>query len=155
MLIIKYGDVFEELKEGDVFVHGCNARGVMGSGIAKVIKERFPAVYERYKKSDKKLGSITTLVIDGVRYVNAITQDNYGRDKNKVYVDYIAVEKALSRVVESCQLFGYNRVVFPFIGAGLANGDKDRLLEIFFRVFENDVFNQPYVDGVLVLQGGQ
>ena len=36
-------------KEVDVIGHVVNCQGVMGGGIAKSIKERYPSVYEEYK----------------------------------------------------------------------------------------------------------
>jgi len=50
VLTIKHGDVFEELKAGDVFVHGCNAQSVMGSGTAKIVKDKWPKAFQLYKQ---------------------------------------------------------------------------------------------------------
>lgn len=47
-------------KEGDLFESGCfvgintvNCKGVMGKGIAKEFKERYPEMYKQYKKACK------------------------------------------------------------------------------------------------------
>ena len=44
-----------EYRKGDLFqteiktiVHGCNAQGVMGSGVAKIIRDKYPKAYDRY-----------------------------------------------------------------------------------------------------------
>ena len=43
MEIIK-GDVFDSfLYPSSMVVHGCNAKGVMGSGVARVVRNNFPA----------------------------------------------------------------------------------------------------------------
>lgn len=148
MLTIKHGDVFQELKQGDVFVHGCNSKGVMGSGIAKVIKDEYPSVYLAYKNcpNGNKLGSFTSKSINGIRFVNAVTQVDYGRDNTKVYVNYLTVEDVMKRIVKAAEQEDYKRIVFPFIGGGLANGNREILLDIFHKVFDNSD-----IEGVLVI----
>lgn len=148
MLTIKHGDVFEELKAGDVFVHGCNSKGVMGSGVAKIVKERFPKVYEAYMNCDKNraLGTFSCEFIDGIMYVNAVTQENYGRDTSTVYVDYDSALSVMMQIKSNAFLCNFHRVVFPFIGGGLANGDRKILLDIFHEVFDNSP-----IEGVLVI----
>lgn len=44
-------------------------------------------------------------------------------------------------LIEDCR-----RIVFPFIGGGLANGDRKILLDIFHEVFDN-----AEIEGVLVI----
>ena len=107
------------------FVHGCNCFCTMGSGVAKQFRDRFPHVYEadlKTKKGDcSKLGSYTYAEIaKNVVVINAYTQYNYGRDPNKVYVDYGAVEKVFSTLADDFQDYAF---VIPKIGAGLAGGD--------------------------------
>lgn len=139
-LKIKQGDLFSNAKAPCVIVHGCNAQGVMASGFADKLRMKFPDAYSCYKKAEKELGlnlgdvSVVSYQ-DGTLVANAITQEFYGRDKSKVYVDYEAVERALEKVA------GYSKqhnipVHLPFIGGGLANGDRSTLEEIFKRVFE-------------------
>lgn len=150
MLTIKQGDVFEELKAGDVFVHGCNAKGVMGSGIAKIVKDKWPKAYQLYKQEvllgNLKIGQWNAWwdMPKDVVIVNLITQQEFGRDNAKTYVDYGAVKNGLLTVVadatQACR-----RIVFPFIGGGLANGDRKILLDIFHEVFDN-----AEIEGVLV-----
>lgn len=149
MFTIKYGDVFDELKAGDIFVHGCNAQGVMGSGIAKIVKDRFPEVYQEYKNCpfNNILGSITYKKIDNILYINAVTQKYYGRDVTRVYVDYDVVKTVMVEIITIAIEFGYNRVVFPFIGGGLANGNREILLDIFRSLFDT----ASTVEGILVI----
>ena len=33
-----------------IIAHGCNAQGVMGSGVAKAIKEKWPGAYKEYRQ---------------------------------------------------------------------------------------------------------
>lgn len=113
--------------ESGILVHGCNARGVMGAGIALQIRERFPAAFsvylEAHRQSGLKLGTITWAPVGHNRIVvNAVTQDHYHHpDPEVVLVDYDAVERAFESVrglAERERL----AVHFPLIGCGLARG---------------------------------
>ena len=151
MLTIKQGDVFEELKAGDVFVHGCNSKGVMGSGVAKIVRNKWPNAYKIYSQAvalgELKLGKWNTHFDSKkeVAIINLITQEEFGRDASKVYVNYNAVKQGLLSVIEDCTE-DCKRIVFPFIGGGLANGDREILLDIFHEVFDNSE-----IEGVLVI----
>ncbi len=151
MLTIKHGDVFEELKDGDVFVHGCNSKGVMGSGVAKIVRKKWPNAYKIYKQAvslgELKLGEWNAYFDSNknICIVNLITQDEFGRNPNKVYVDYNALKAGLIDVLNECTE-ECKRIVFPFIGGGLANGDREKLLDIFHEVFDNSG-----IEGVLVI----
>ena len=89
MLTIKQGDVFEELKAGDVFVHGCNAQSVTGSGIAKIVKDKWPKAFQLYKQEvllgKLKIGQWNAWwdTSKDIVIVNLITQQEFGRDKAK------------------------------------------------------------------------
>ncbi len=72
----------------------CNAQGVMGSGLAKAIRDAYPAVYTDYRASGFKLGSISTTIIGDKTIFSAITQDRYGYDGSR-YVNYEALYSTL------------------------------------------------------------
>ena len=48
MVVYKECDIFDS--GADIICHQVNCQGVMGSGLAKQIRERYPIVYEEYKK---------------------------------------------------------------------------------------------------------
>ena len=75
---IKKGNVVDALlnNEVDYIMHVCNAQGVMGSGVAKEIKERVPNAYKSYKNLHE-FGSISEC--DGV--INLVAQEYYGGTK--------------------------------------------------------------------------
>lgn len=118
------GDLIKLGKDGvfDVIVHGCNCFCTMGGGIAKSIRDNFPAAYEvdqQTQRGDRnKLGTISFAEIDNLIVVNAYTQYRYGRDKR--HVDYDAVRDAFRRIKKQ---FAGKRIGYPRIGAGLAGGD--------------------------------
>lgn len=106
-------------------VHGCNAQGVMGSGVAKAIRDKYPAAYEDYKSAianhpygEKLLGKVYACVMSDDKVIlNAITQEFYGKDGKK-YVSYDAIDEAMGRVAK----FTKKPISMPKIGAGLGGG---------------------------------
>jgi len=137
---IKVGDLFAEVKHGYI-MHGCNAQGVMGSGVAKVVRDKYPIAFQQYAKQHPNyiLGEVIPVLVEpNIVIVNAITQEFYGTDR--VHVDYDAVEQACRGVkhLASTSMIDSVDIHFPFIGAGLAGGDEHTLLTIFDRQFSGD-----------------
>lgn len=110
----------------DVIVHGCNCQCVMGAGIAKTIRQKFPQAYQADLQTQKgdasKLGTISfaTVPINGkdLVIVNAYTQR--GWQGAGVKADYQAIRSAFRLVKHQ---FTGLRIGYPAIGAGLAGGD--------------------------------
>lgn len=138
-------DILGDVRYG-VIIHGCNAQGVMGSGFAKEVKTRFPAVYEAYilaAQDGLKLGQIIPVQVGPHKYiVNAITQEFYGNDGRR-YVDYDAVKKCF----EETDAFMYSLPIsprelhFPKVGCGLGGGDW----EIISKIIDNAVTHGKYL----------
>jgi O-acetyl-ADP-ribose deacetylase (regulator of RNase III) len=116
-----------------LIVHGCNAHGVMGSGIAIAIRDKWPQVYDIYREHYEEhigediMGEIVWAMIkrddgDDLVVANAITQKNAGRDKSVRYCSYDAIDKVFKQIDEFVVGAGFDRVGMPLIGAGLANG---------------------------------
>lgn len=113
-------------------VHGVNCQGVMGSGVAKALKDKYPIVESEYKKycdtyhieNPYLLGTVQYVKITPTLFVvNAFTQEFYGRDGMK-YVSYDAIEKCFKIIVERQGLTKlFLPISFPKIGAGLGGGD--------------------------------
>jgi O-acetyl-ADP-ribose deacetylase (regulator of RNase III) len=120
-----------EYRKGDLLTtdikhiaHGCNAQGVMGSGVAKAIRDKYPQAYRDYNDVYNSRGlnlgdAVYSHQDDGKIIVNAITQQNYGRDPNIVYVSYWAIAESFRKI----EMFNIKEIALPMIGAGLANGD--------------------------------
>jgi O-acetyl-ADP-ribose deacetylase (regulator of RNase III) len=118
-----------------VIAHGCNAQGVMRSGVAKDIRAKYPQAFADYSKryrlawidgSSKtpfflSLGDVIETKLPDRTILNIISQKYYGRDSSVRYVSYDAITDAIKRIND----LGYTRVAFPKIGAGLANGNWD------------------------------
>ena len=136
---IKYvdGDILTSPSEdnaGSVIIcHQVNCKGVMGAGLAKQIRTRFPEVYYHYKESCDSGGSsrlgevqlVSCLAGAGYLVANIFGQDGYGRDK--CYTDYEALRRAF-RWLSS--MTGWTiRIPYNF-GCGLGGGDWATVLNI-------------------------
>lgn len=132
-----------------IIVHGCNAQGVMGSGVAKQLRAKYPTIFEDYLNglhtmSEKKvspLGQVIWSDIPGnasLTIANAITQEFYARDGKK-YVSYDALDSAMARVAS----FARNEIIhIPYlIGAGLGGGNAGIIEEIISANTQNLVVN--------------
>ena len=142
-----------EYIKGDLFqtsishiVHGCNAMGVMGSGVAKIIRDQFPEAYVAYRKQYEEAGK---LIMGDVIWAssnnkligNAITQKSYGRDGHR-YVSYDAIAEAMSEINKTSLYDGLEEVAMPQIGAGLGGGDWN----VISAIIESELKNvKPYV----------
>ena len=114
------------INEG-LIAHQCNCKGVMGAGLAKGIRDRYPSVYRYYRETyltcGLNLGYTQILRVNTYLYVaNLMAQDTYGRDKQ--YTDYSALSQCLNYVHQfALENKGIN-VYLPYgIGCGLAGGD--------------------------------
>jgi O-acetyl-ADP-ribose deacetylase (regulator of RNase III) len=129
-IIYKQGDLLK--CEEEILVHGCNCKGVMGAGVAKAIREKYPIVFKRYKSfcnssftrgyTPKDLLGIVQPVKcpDGKVVANAFTQENYGRESGVIYVSYPAVRKVFQYLNSQKH---HGQIALPKIGSQLAGGD--------------------------------
>jgi O-acetyl-ADP-ribose deacetylase (regulator of RNase III) len=134
MKIVK-GDLLKLAQEGqfDVIVHGCNCFNNMGAGIARSIKQEYPAAYKADQATTKgdqsKLGTYTAATIDkdgrSLVVVNAYTQYNFTGPMPRV--DYDAMKSVFAALKRD---FPGRRIGYPKIGAGLAGGDWNRISAI-------------------------
>lgn len=116
-----------EAGEFDIIVQGCNCFNTMGGGIAREIKERYPMAAlvdnETVKGDYNKLGNYTTAFTGKFLIVNAYTQYNMSRGTD--VFEYTAFQLILEKLT-----FAYpgKRIGLPYIGMGLAGGDKDTII---------------------------
>lgn len=96
------GDLFDYFERGecDTVVHCCNCQGVMGSGIALTIKNKYNGVYKAYKDHESRNGSLklgttsSEFVGENKLIINLHAQGNYGYNGFR-YVNYEALYEAL------------------------------------------------------------
>lgn len=102
----------------NVIAHCCNAQGVMGSGIAKSIKDEYPNAYEVYKEAYDEvinagaqslpLGHVSVGTnASGKKIVNCVAQEFYGKhmegDVMKRYVDYEAFYSCFATIKDKLE----------------------------------------------------
>lgn len=132
-----------------IIAHGVNCKGKFNAGVAKSIRERWPAVYDAYMRNsrlgDELLGSCHLIrVDDGLWVANCYTQKNYGREPGVKYADVAAIQRSLESVFIHAVATGLT-VHATRIGAGLGGLDwGSEVLPIF------EELNSMY-DGVNVI----
>ena len=141
-----------EAGEFDIVVQGCNCFNTMGGGIAREIRERYPEVAQVDKNTKKgdylKLGTWTEgyawfderqvaadeYKADSYLIINAYTQ--YNMSTGEDVFEYTAFQLILQKLAHE---YPGQRFGFPYIGMGLAGGDKDiimPMLEWFAEMIE-------------------
>jgi O-acetyl-ADP-ribose deacetylase (regulator of RNase III) len=137
MLQLATGNLIDMAEQGlfDVIVHGCNCMNTMGSGIAAEIRQRYPKAYEADTdytldlqdsghSQVQKLGNTSAHATDKFVILNAYTQVNFApRDVD--HFEYASFEVILKKMAAE---YGPFKIGFPYIGMGLAGGDKDRII---------------------------
>lgn len=129
--MVKYvkGDLLES--NCDYICHQVNCQGVMGSGIAKQIREKWPVVFDEYSRkyyeapSDCRsywlLGQIQLIITDDNFVINMFSQEAYGRDGCR-YTSYDAFWECLINITRTVPINA--AIGFPRgIGCGLGGGD--------------------------------
>lgn len=136
------GDILtaSELPGFVAICHQVNCKGVMGAGLALQIKDKYPEVYQKYRRYCKDehynppqtlksllLGKIQIIYPEkgGLNpddyhfcIINCFGQDGCGCG---LQTDYLALKMCFSKINER---FKGKRVALPFkIGCGLAGGD--------------------------------
>lgn len=115
-----------------IIAHGVNCQGVMGSGIAKVIRNKWPVVYSEYLKDPKgkeMLGKVSLVYIDDNLFVaNCYTQEFYGKDGKK-YASLDAIETCLMECIFFSRTLALP-LYMPKIGCGLGGLDWSTEVEL-------------------------
>lgn len=125
----------------DIIAHQVNCKGVMGSGVAADLKNKYPAIFEPYKNNciankSNLLGKVQLLMMNDNKLIaNMFGQDNYGMDKQYTEIDKL----------EACffKLYKYAiehnlSIAMPYnIGCGRGGADWNivyPILEKYFNV---------------------
>lgn len=134
------GDIFDS--PAQVIVNTVNTVGVMGKGLALSFKQRYPAMFERYKlMCDKKLLTVGKLMLfyEPDHWLLMFpTKENW---RNPSKLEYI--EKGLMKFVTTYADKGITSIAFPRLGCG--NGELDwndvrPLMERYLKNLPIDVY---------------
>jgi O-acetyl-ADP-ribose deacetylase (regulator of RNase III) len=114
----------------DVVVQGCNCFNTMGGGIAREIRERYPVAasvdMETVNGDYRKLGTWTECdagETNRFTIVNAYTQ--YNMSQGTDVFEYTAFQMILEKLAF---VYPGKRIGLPYIGMGLAGGDRDTII---------------------------
>jgi O-acetyl-ADP-ribose deacetylase (regulator of RNase III) len=154
LIKIVKGDILQANE--DIIGHQVNCQGVMGAGLAKQIKNKYPNVYDEYvrlikwakeeykrgySRTDNLLSSCQFVdTPDGKTVANIFGQFGYGRWA--IQTDYDALKKGLWSIKETTTN-PYNTlysksIALPYgIGCGLAGGNWNVVSSIIEEVFSD------------------
>lgn len=142
------GDIFKT--DAAIICHQVNCKGVMGAGIAKMVKEKMGKLnFDQYqllcrKYGTKMLGEVLYApnlqnTLKQQYFANCFAQDGYGRSGQ--YTDYDALKKCLQKVHDWALKRNLVIAIPSLIGCGLAGGDwnyvKKNIIAPIFQ--ESDV----------------
>lgn len=143
MIKVVKGDIL--LAKEEIIGHQVNAQGVMGSGLAKQIRAKYPKVYTEYKEFCElydtpleRMGKVNFVEIEEGKYIaNIFCQLYYGRNKYITYTDYDHLYRAL-RFLKSVAKQNDMSVALPYyFGCGLANGDWSIVYAMIQEIFQD------------------
>lgn len=155
---IQFGSILNV--DHGIIVHGCNAQGVMGAGVALQIKNKWPKSFEDYANftngvfnNHVSLGRqlltpaqtmafkqsvmgrvVDTVISEKLVISSAITQFDYGNTGAK-HTNYQAVFEAFEHILDLAKETRLP-VHYPLIGAGLGGGNWAIISEIIDTVFQ-------------------
>ena len=105
--------------QSGIIVHGCNAQGMMGAGLALQVRRKYPGCFDRYQIEHERfdrldLGSVVWYrVHDDLWIANAITQKRCG-----AYANLVAIGKCFDLIATHAEATGLH-VHYPRIGCGI------------------------------------
>lgn len=136
-------------------VHQVNCRGKMGSGVAGMLRKKYPKIFSEYarivrdyyKEAEKNpiLGTINIVPVSNtLRIVNAFTQYDYGYDGLQ-YTNYEAIEHVFAKLK---MINIKNKPVYiPYkYGCGLGGASWDVVESIIEKVYPEVIVCQRAED---------
>jgi O-acetyl-ADP-ribose deacetylase (regulator of RNase III) len=150
-----------DIKEGWI-LHGVNCKGVMGSGIAKVLRDKYPGIYKEYKalcdaRGVDNLGLVDVVAINSsvLLVINCFTQASFGYNKTIKYADQNAIRNCFDILVDGLYYIYQTTsgmlpetIYLPRIGCGLGGLDWETEVEPIVNDF---AFNCSQEFGVKVV----
>ena len=132
------GDLFDNAYHAQAFAQGCNCQGSMGAGIAKTFRERYPEMFDEYRRRCKaeprrfNLGDCWLWKADDQPWVfNLASQEGHWRARTS----YEAIETALRSMRQQADAEGLTCVAIPRIGVGYGGLSWKKVRAIVEAVF--------------------
>lgn len=141
-IIYKTGNLLDA--QTDVIAHQVNCQGVMGSGVAKQIRDKWPRVYDSYVSycydyitcTNELLGECQLVQINDNQHVaNLFGQNYYGRD-GKRYTSYDGIYDALISLAVQMMDNGMESVALPYnMSSCLGGADWEVILAMIKSLY--------------------
>lgn len=142
MIKIIDGDILES--KADIIAHQVNCQGVMSSGVAKAIRNKYPFVFNKYKEYIQKntpegsFGTSQLIPIKNMqKYIaNLFGQFNYGYDGD-CYTNIEKLHSAMISLNEFAEKHNCS-ICFPYkIGCVRGGADWDIVYRMICDIFKN------------------
>ncbi|MBO5435325.1 macro domain-containing protein [bacterium] len=144
MAIINYnGNIFNS--KAGIICHQCNCKGVMGSGIALTIKNKYPEVFEAYTKEyhahKLQLGHVLFVPVQSEPnriIANLCGQDAYGRSGR--FTNYNALRTCLNKVRVFALKNNIKSIAIPFnMSCCRAGGEWSVVYEMIEDILDKEL----------------
>lgn len=126
---IRKGDLFDEKFAFSAIGHGVNVDGLMGAGIAKEFRRRFPSMYTEYvhlcKYEILEPGGCFFYANQDIAVLNLASQDRPGANAT-----YKWLAQSLFTGLMALESSGRPTLGLPWIGCGIGGLDQDKALEV-------------------------
>ena len=137
-LTIKQGDLFAD--DAEALVNAVNCKGVMGAGVAKVFKDRFPLYFLDYNMKCQfdmvVVGNVDIYALwdtFGLRYVISFpTMENPGEATRES-----TLNAGLRALVKAAETFRIPSIAMPALGCGIGGFAFERFATLVAEAFVN------------------
>lgn len=142
-------ETFESCEKDAILMHQVNCQGVMGSGIAAAIKQKYPEHYidymdccgEEYHPIDLLGDAVYTDLGSGKYITGVFGQTDYGKDFKR-YTNYVGLAASISNAFEWFPT--ESTIIIPkYIGCGLGGGKWAVVEQLLLDIEE--VYNVEFV----------
>lgn len=132
MLTYKTGNLLEAKET--LIAHQVNCQGVMGSGVALAIKEKWPKVFSQYALFHKEftLGDVQ-MVTTSEKIICNIFSQRYFMPREVRHTNYEALALAFEYLRENTKA----DIAMPRIGCGLGGGDWRVVSALIESIFDD------------------
>lgn len=143
MIKIVNGDLMEASE--NIIGHQVNCMGIMGSGVAKCIRQSFPEAYTAYvsyvtnflkdQPRTELLGRCLTVFTDGKVIANLFGQLTYGRDSTQ-YTKTMALYKSMKDLRDYAESYNLSVALPYLIGSDRGGADWTEVYKLIDKAFD-------------------
>lgn len=130
-IIHREGDIWTS--EAHALSHSCNTHGVMGSGIAVQFRQKYPSMYQEYRKQclDFKFspGDVFLWQEGGKLIFNLFGQNRPGKDARLEWI-----RQSVDTALRTCDVLNIPVLAMPRIGSGVGGLDQDSVEKVLTEV---------------------